>query len=313
MNKHQKKYYSRLNIDTTKGALDYDDKVIIVTDLISNINLDNTNIIDKIDSLPKDYLSGRDFARLIKNTLFKGKNVTQYAYWESRGWDEKTIKENISKQQKERSVTSISHYTKKGISEDKAKQQISKYQSELATAYHKSIDDKTRRENSCWCIEYYLNRGYSEEYGRSEISRLAKNNGSWKYRPPHTRNTKIEYYLYKGLSFEDAKNALRQRQSTRTVSREQKTAYRIYVREVTYHTNQNMKYVEEVENRSSDLHIDHIVSKKTGFMNDIPPEILGHYVNLRMMDSTSNIKKSARSDMEIGELYERYRLAIQNN
>jgi len=48
--------------------------------------------------------------------------------------------------------------------------------------------------------------------------------------------------------------------------------------------------------------LDHVVSKFDGFMNNVSPEVIAHPKNLRMLESSENKKKHARSDMTIEEL-----------
>lgn len=47
---------------------------------------------------------------------------------------------------------------------------------------------------------------------------------------------------------------------------------------------------------------DHIVSVRYGFDNNIPPEILGHPANCRLITHSENSSKHAKCDMTVGEL-----------
>jgi len=53
-------------------------------------------------------------------------------------------------------------------------------------------------------------------------------------------------------------------------------------------------------------HLDHIYSRKEGFDNDVPPEIIGHWTNLRLLPARINNGKSAGCDKTIEKLYEDY-------
>jgi hypothetical protein len=55
-----------------------------------------------------------------------------------------------------------------------------------------------------------------------------------------------------------------------------------------------------------DYNIDHIYSQKNGFLNKIPPYIIGAIVNLRLLTFGENLNKSSRCDISIDELYEKY-------
>ena len=48
--------------------------------------------------------------------------------------------------------------------------------------------------------------------------------------------------------------------------------------------------------------LDHIVSKFDGFSNNVPPEVIAHPKNLRMLESSENKRKHTRSDMIIEQL-----------
>ncbi len=52
--------------------------------------------------------------------------------------------------------------------------------------------------------------------------------------------------------------------------------------------------------------LDHIVSKVNGFRNNIPPYIIGHISNLRIIDSSYNRKKQHNSEKEISEITNSY-------
>lgn len=51
--------------------------------------------------------------------------------------------------------------------------------------------------------------------------------------------------------------------------------------------------------------LDHIYSKSEGFKNKIPPHIISHPANLRMLTINENISKSYKSDITIQELLEK--------
>lgn len=57
-----------------------------------------------------------------------------------------------------------------------------------------------------------------------------------------------------------------------------------------------------------EYHLDHIYSKIAGYVNRVPPEIVGHWKNLRLITELQNKEKSGRCDHTIEELMEK----IQN-
>jgi hypothetical protein len=60
-------------------------------------------------------------------------------------------------------------------------------------------------------------------------------------------------------------------------------------------------------------HIDHIYSKKEGFINKVPAFIIGSFANLRMLNWKENLKKRTKCDIELESLYENYSKFINEN
>lgn len=58
--------------------------------------------------------------------------------------------------------------------------------------------------------------------------------------------------------------------------------------------------------RSKDMHLDHIYSISEGFKNNIPPEIIGHWTNLRLIPKKENSSKGADCHKTKEQLYEDY-------
>jgi hypothetical protein len=58
--------------------------------------------------------------------------------------------------------------------------------------------------------------------------------------------------------------------------------------------------------RSNELHLDHIYSISEGFKNNIPPEIIGHWTNLRLIPKIQNSSKGATCHKTKEQLYEDY-------
>lgn len=57
-------------------------------------------------------------------------------------------------------------------------------------------------------------------------------------------------------------------------------------------------------------HLDHKLSRHEGFMNNIPPEIIGHWTNLEMIHWVDNLTKNRKSSITYTELLESYNQAI---
>ena len=85
-----------------------------------------------------------------------------------------------------------------------------------------------------------------------------------------------------------------------------------YYREVKEHTKQSwVNHFDQINpeclKRGSEMHLDHIFSQVAGFKNNIPPEVIGHHTNLRMLSREDNGQKSGRCDKSIEQLYEDFR------
>ena len=82
------------------------------------------------------------------------------------------------------------------------------------------------------------------------------------------------------------------------VSYEPLNNFKSYCRKVKYYTE---KVVHMVDGYDKDLrgfrkfHIDHMISKKFGFNNGIPPEFIGDISNLQFIDGDLNVKKNTRN------------------
>lgn len=77
-----------------------------------------------------------------------------------------------------------------------------------------------------------------------------------------------------------------------------------------YSEKQNLKSLSNIENRGSYLdgenahHLDHKFSKKQGFLNNIPPHIIGSIHNLEMLPFRINCKKVDKCSITKEELFE---------
>ena len=99
---------------------------------------------------------------------------------------------------------------------------------------------------------------------------------------------------------------------------EEKSSLEIYMLEVEEFTKNSWYYSYSRINpngleRGKEYHLDHIYSRKEGFDNKVPAEIIGHWTNLRLMPAKENNGKSAGCDKTIEQLYEDYESNRINN
>ena len=83
-----------------------------------------------------------------------------------------------------------------------------------------------------------------------------------------------------------------------------------YYREVRNHTEYNWRYhknkIPNGNSRNIINHLDHIYSIKNGYDNNIPPEIIGHWTNLQVIENKRNNKKGQTNGKTKNKLYEDY-------
>ena len=90
----------------------------------------------------------------------------------------------------------------------------------------------------------------------------------------------------------------------------------IYLRDIYYnivgeYTGYNWRnYSERINSeghiRSTEWHLDHIYSINAGLNNNVPPEIIGHWTNLRIIHHAINESKCNKCDKTIDQLYSDY-------
>lgn len=92
---------------------------------------------------------------------------------------------------------------------------------------------------------------------------------------------------------------------------EERSARELYNEQVEIHTKDSWYYYYSKINpdgleRGQEYHLDHIYSRKSGFDNSVPAEIIGHWTNLRLMPAKENNGKGPRCDKTLEQLYEDY-------
>jgi len=93
----------------------------------------------------------------------------------------------------------------------------------------------------------------------------------------------------------------------------EKSALELYNEKVKEHTKNSWYYSYSRINpngleRGKEYHLDHIYSRKEGFDNNVPPEIIGHWTNLRLLPAKENNGKNSKCGKTIEKLYEDYRI-----
>lgn len=93
--------------------------------------------------------------------------------------------------------------------------------------------------------------------------------------------------------------------------------YEQYRRDVWACTNENWKKYVNIINphnliRGKDYHLDHMYSIQRGFLDNIPPNIIGHYTNLQVITSTNNLTKNNKCSKILEQVYRDYDIANES-
>lgn len=67
---------------------------------------------------------------------------------------------------------------------------------------------------------------------------------------------------------------------------------------------QNFDIINPHHLNRGDWHLDHVFSQQEGFRNNIPPYIIGHWTNLRLITPTENILKGMKCSKSKDQLFE---------
>lgn len=79
--------------------------------------------------------------------------------------------------------------------------------------------------------------------------------------------------------------------------------YNEKVRKLTECTFRN-EFVDDGNLRGKEYHLDHKLSVRECFENDVPPEMAAHICNLEIISSDDNLKKGSKSTITYAELIE---------
>lgn len=189
--------------------------------------------------------------------------------------------------------------------------------------------------NNCPAVKKRKEQSYLEKYGVSnpmkspEILKSFCKNVDWNERNKKLKKTVqnrygvdniFQYELVKRRIAKEnpgnSKEALEKKRNTRIkngfqVPDEKLTDWECYKRKVynvtrkTWRENKILIENHEQKRGRTDYHLDHIYSIYDGFLNDVDPEIIGNYNNLRLLYYKENCSKRVKSDITLEELYKR--------
>lgn len=187
-----------------------------------------------------------------------------------------------------------------------------KYQAKLNSYWPKNLEGFITRYGELigtqkyaeWCsvrsnaqTEHAYVSKYGEELGRQKWAILLNN---------RKKQNTLEGYITKfgpevGRKKWFHKN-LKNSQTSRHVPLESLDDYKLYCYWVDRYTTINKSKVHNIDLRSRHMHLDHKISKTYGFINNIPPYIIGHYHNLEIVTQKVNLSKNYRCSITFEEL-----------
>jgi hypothetical protein len=87
-----------------------------------------------------------------------------------------------------------------------------------------------------------------------------------------------------------------------------KHGFFLYKNVVNMYTNITLKHfnVINIEKRSREWHLDHKFSMYEGFKNNIPPYIIGSYINLEIISNHENTSKQSKCSLTKYQLFKQY-------
>ena len=203
------------------------------------------------------------------------------------------------------SIRTKEYWIKKGFSEANAIDQVKKSQAHNGKEWYiKKYGDigeqlfKDRIEN--WLITYYSKR---------EIQTINKTKGRTK---EHWINEKgLDWYLNhtKKRIEKIIQSKIQNGQVTDKIDLPERI---LYYEKVAFYTRHSLRFFFDKINPSRlkigirENHIDHIFSKNDAFLQNIPPEMIGCFGNLRVIPWNNNLSKGRKSEITKEELIKRY-------
>ena len=101
--------------------------------------------------------------------------------------------------------------------------------------------------------------------------------------------------------------------SQSSISVENSEDFITYCRAVKRFTNLSLSKVPNINQRNRQNHLDHKISKAVGFINNIPPYIIGSRYNLEVLTAKDNCSKQTKCSISIEELFEKYENQFRSN
>lgn len=171
-------------------------------------------------------------------------------------------------------------------------------------AYYISFNSKKMRcvEKITQCPGFIIKAETSRQKNMSKDQRRAhmknmSNRGNAVLKKLHDNE---EWRRQKGQNVSKGKSA---------IPTTQQPLWKTYESKVDRFTRESWIYHQSLINpldlvRGKEYELDHKFSKHQGFINDVPPEVIGHYTNLQLIPRHSNRKKYSKCSITLEELHQ---------
>lgn len=204
------------------------------------------------------------------------------------------FKEKISKSLKKfNSEQTILYYNNRA---EKARETI-KHQSD-----EYKLKKKNKKSETTKAVHYSRSKEEKEVYN-NKISLALKN--SEKAKTQRIARAKLGAQALKDYKSKLSKEELKEfnlKYGNKDIDLNNRDNFKKYSKLVWYYTNKELDKLINIEMRSTEFHLDHKYSIKTGFLNGISPEIIGNNINLEIIHYSINCSKGSNCSISKEEL-----------
>ena len=229
---------------------------------------------------------GKELAIVVENNIknnMQNRKKTEINRLIQEGFSQEESEKIFAYRRKVCSPRTIDYWLEKKFSLEESIKNVSKFQ--------KQMSPRT--------IFYWIKNGYSEDEAKNKVSEYQDNTSVTKLMSKFSCSLsqaidiQNSMYINGSLSdpFNDPFNFIEFKK------------YKIKVKKFT-EFNWKKYFTESYDGQTH--HIDHKVSVKEGFLNQIPPEIIGSKFNLELLTKKENCQKQANSSMNIRDLCSMY-------
>lgn len=194
------------------------------------------------------------------------------------------------------SVRTKEYWIKKGYTETDAVNKVAEVQVRNGILYY---EKKYGNELGKILYDERIEKWLHTYYTKDNIKEINASKG--RTREQHIEDVGIEQYLLRQKSRTDKMIATLVKKGS-IVDRKRLSDRAMYYSSVGYYTRISINlYPAKVNPADLEIgvrsyHVDHVFSRSHGFMLGIPPEVIGSYINLRVIPWADNIAKGPRSD-----------------